>query len=71
MITVYSDRIEIFQQLHISEKTGRGVTKITEKMGKATVDNGIASLKEIGFIEHAGSNKQVFGELLIKRGTNE
>lgn len=114
---------EIFLQLHISEKTGRGVPKITEKYGKSaiefrensivvkipfrwinvmgekvgnntiekvdlnetqrrileeirnnpnikkkqiqdrigkgktTVDNGIAYLKEYGYIEHIGSNK--------------
>ena len=35
-------------------------------MGKATVDNGIASLKENGFIEHAGSNKQVFWRIINK-----
>ena len=125
---------EIFLQLHISEKTGRGVPKITEKYGKeafefrensivvkipfnwinvmgdkvgnkegddealknplnetqrrileeirnnpnitknqiqdrigkgkTTVDNGIAYLKEIGLIEHIGSNKSGYWKVL-------
>ena len=125
---------EIFLQLHISEKTGRGVPKITEKYGKdafefkensivvkipfnwinvmggkvgnkvsdnkmqvsslnetqsriletirnnpnitkkqikekigkgkTTVDNGIAFLKENGYIEHIGSNKTGYWKVL-------
>ena len=35
-------------------------------MGKATVDNGIASLKENGFIEHVGSNKPGFWRIINK-----
>ena len=125
---------EIFLQLHISEKTGRGVPKITEKYGrsafefrqnsivvtipfnwinavgnksgdklgdknievialnetqtrmlaeirnnpnitkeqlsakigkgKTTVDNGIAALKEKGYIERVGSNKTGYWKIL-------
>ena len=124
---------EIFLQLHISEKTGRGVPKITEKCGKGafefrensivvkipfnwinvmgdkvgkkmsdnegkirlnetqkrileeirnnpnitkkqiqarigkgktTIDNGIAYLKENGYIEHIGSNKSGYWKVV-------
>ena len=124
---------EIFLQLHISEKTGRGVPKITEKYGKGafefrensivvkipfnwinvmgdkvgkkmsnnerkarlnetqkrileeirnnpnitkkqiqakigkgktTIDNGIAYLKENGYIEHIGSNKSGYWKIV-------
>lgn len=59
---------KIVLQLHISEKSGRGVPKITAEelrkilgISKTAVDNNISFLRENGYIERVGSKKQGIG----------